>query len=232
VTTDRALMQLHVQALFTQNASGDLDRVNEPNGASAPRFFLGKTSDGVVRHFRHDVGADVRRELEAASEDEALREQRLDAPLDSSPYEEILARSAPVQRTWAGPAFFFSEELPPATGTVPLTERNAELLHPYLEPWLPDVSLCQPMVAFVIDGHAVSVCASVRQTAGAHEAGVDTAPLFRGRGYAGQVVAAWAKALREMGRVPLYSTSWQNKASLAVARKLGLIRFGNDLHVT
>ncbi|MXZ22396.1 MAG: GNAT family N-acetyltransferase, partial [Caldilineaceae bacterium SB0665_bin_25] len=29
------------------------------------------------------------------------------------------------------------------------------------------------------------------------------------------------------GRVPLYSTSWENGASLAVARKLGLVAYAS-----
>jgi RimJ/RimL family protein N-acetyltransferase len=66
----------------------------------------------------------------------------------------------------------------------------------------------------------------------AHEAGVETVPTFRGRGFAAQVVAAWVGAVREMGFVPLYSTSWENEASRSVARKLSLIQFGSDLHIT
>jgi predicted GNAT family acetyltransferase len=88
------------------------------------------------------------------------------------------------------------------------------------------------MFALVVDGHAVAVCASVRHTSVADEAGVDTAASFRGRGFAGQVAAAWAQAVRAESRIPLYSTSWQNDASRAVARKLGLAQFGSDLHLT
>jgi predicted GNAT family acetyltransferase len=54
----------------------------------------------------------------------------------------------------------------------------------------------------------------------------------RRRGYAAQVVTAWAATVRDIGRVPLYSTPWQNEASLAVAHRLSLLKFGSDLHLT
>jgi hypothetical protein len=72
-------MHLHIDALYTRDANGDLVRVNEHNGAPAPRFFLGRTADGVVRCFRHDVDLATRRELEVATRDDVLREQPLDA---------------------------------------------------------------------------------------------------------------------------------------------------------
>jgi GNAT superfamily N-acetyltransferase len=225
-------MRVHVEALFTHDVEGDLVRVNEPDGAPAPRFFLGRTVDGSVRRFRHDVDNDVRRQLEAASEDDILRAQTLGSPISPSRYEDILGRVAPVLRSWSGPAFCFPKELHAGIGTILVTHGNAQLLHPLLQGWVPDVRLCQPMVALTVDGRAVTVCCSVRRTDLAHEAGVETAPPYRGRGYAAHVVAAWARAVRDMGRVPLYSTSWQNEASRAVARKLGLIHFGSDLHIT
>lgn len=223
-------MRFHVEALFTHDETGCLVRVNEPDGAPAPRFFLGRTVDGSVLRFRHDVDHDVRRELQAASEDDLLRGQVVDSPTSAARYEEILARFAPVQRTWVGPAFCFPHELPTTTGTILVTEANAKLLQPLLQAWIPDVRLCQPMVALTVNGQAVALCSSVRRTT-AHEAGVETVSAYRGRGYAPRVVTAWARAVRDMGHVPLYSTSWQNDASRAVACKLGLIRFGNDLHI-
>jgi GNAT superfamily N-acetyltransferase len=232
-TSHRELMRLHVEALFTHDAEGYLVRVNEPDGAPAPRFFLGRTVDGTVWRFRNDLVPDLRTELEeAASEDDVLREHVVDSPTSPSRYEDILARSAPVQRTWAGPAFCFPQELPTTIGTILVAEGNAQILRPLLEAWVPDVPLCQPMVALTVGGHAVAVCCSVRRTTTAHEAGVETALPYRGRGYAAQVVAAWARAVRDMGCVPLYSTSWQNEASRAVAGKLALVRFGSDLHIT
>jgi hypothetical protein len=88
------------------------------------------------------------------------------------------------------------------------------------------------MAALIVEGRAVAVCCSGRRTSLAHEAAVETAPVVRRRGYATQVVPMWARAVRELGRVPLYSTSWQNEGSLALARSLGLIQFGTDLHIT
>jgi predicted GNAT family acetyltransferase len=52
---------------------------------------------------------------------------------------------------------------------------------------------------------------------------VDTLEAFRGRGYAPVVVAAWARSVRHSGRIPFCGTSWDNAASQAVARKLGLV---------
>ena len=82
------------------------------------------------------------------------------------------------------------------------------------------------------DNRAVSVCRSVRITPQAHEAGLETLLEFRRRGYAKDVVIAWARAVQVMGATALYSTSWENIASQAVARKLKLEMFGSDFHVT
>lgn len=225
-------MRLHIEALFTHDADGNLDRVNEADGAPAPRFFVGRTVDGVIRRFRRDVGPEVRRELDVALHDAHLEKHALDSPIDPSRYQAILGRLSPIERTWEGPAFLIPEQLPTSSDAVRVTRDNAQVLRPYLESWTSDVGVAEPMYALVVEGHAVSVCASVRQTTMADEAGVDTAPAFRGRGYAGHVVTAWARAVRNASRIPFYSTSWENEASRAVARKLGLTLFGSDLHLT
>jgi hypothetical protein len=85
-----------------------------------------------------------------------------------------------------------------------------------------------PIAGIVIDGHVVSVCFCARGSQVAAEAGVETAADYRGRGLGASVTAAWARMIRESGRVPLYSTSWKNVPSLALARSLGLSECGVD----
>src|SRR5205823_1600880 len=144
-----------------------------------------------------DVSDDIRRELGDVAEEKTRAEPRSPAlPAPVARYEAILARHAPVAKTWAGPAFAFPRDLPEAKGVVLVTSQNAELLRPLLAGWLVDVPSAQPMLAFVLDGIAVAVCCSVRRTGVAQEAGVETVLSHRGRGYASRVVAAWGHAVR------------------------------------
>ena len=89
----------------------------------------------------------------------------------------------------------------------------------------------QPCLAIVREGRLASICFSARNTPDAAEAGLETMEAFRGHGYATAVTAAWAQAVRAEGRIPLYSTDWDNRASRAVARKLGLVLYGADLTI-
>lgn len=221
-------MELHVEALFSHDDAGRLTHVNDPIAAVAPRFFIGHTADGPVIRFRRGTASDVERELEAA----ALKAARVfDSPIDPSPYRAILDRSSPSGPAWAGPAFTFPSSLPEHVEAFLVTPENSHVLESHLAPWIPDVTSCEPMIAVAVDGHAVAVCASVRRTRRAHEAGVETVAAFRRRGYAASAAAEWARAVREAGRVPLYSTSWENEASRGLARKLVLVQFGSDLHI-
>jgi predicted GNAT family acetyltransferase len=57
---------------------------------------------------------------------------------------------------------------------------------------------------------------------------VETLAAWRQRGYGAATVAAWAAAVRRQGRLPLYSTSWDNLASQGLARNLGFVPYGED----
>lgn len=81
------------------------------------------------------------------------------------------------------------------------------------------------------DNKPISICCSARQTEEAAEASVFTNENYRGKGYGIEVTNAWAAEIQRQGRVALYSTSWDNFASQALARKLDLIQFGTDIHM-
>ena len=121
----------------------------------------------------------------------------------------------------SGPALEFPAQIDVPTG-VSLIE-DASLLARHIPGWTSEEMPGRiPAAAILVDGHAVSLCACARRTAEAAEASLETADLFRGRGFAQRVTAAWAIAVRESARLPLYSTSWDNNASRSVAHKLGL----------
>jgi hypothetical protein len=143
-----------------------------------------------------------------------------------------LAEHGPIDEgEEGGPAYCFPDRSDMAGGAVPVTEYNADVLQRWLPEWLPDVSTQLPIMAVLVDGAAVAICACARAPGEATEAGVETHVAFRGHGYAGTATAAWARAIRDRGILPLYSTGWRNTASQRVAAKLGLIRYGASVGI-
>lgn len=232
--TDLELMHIHVRALFTHNSESRLLFVNEPNGAPspAPRLFLGRTRAGNVWRFRADVPKILSEELDALCADEPPVDIEFnEPPRHLETFVRLLESDAPVQEMSSGPAYQFIQYEMPSKILLAVTENNAEMLQGGFEDLISDVSVEQPFVAHIEGNRAVSVCRSVRITSEAHEAGLETLPDFRGKGYAKQVAAEWARRVRVAGAIPLYSTSWENNASQAVARKLHLKCYGADFQV-
>jgi RimJ/RimL family protein N-acetyltransferase len=223
---------MHVHALFTHDAHARLLCVNEPGGgAPAPRLFLGRTREGNLWRFRADLPESLMEELAALCADEPVGRAVHRPPRHLEAYVRLLATHAPVQELWMGPVYRFTAYFAPSRPLLALTATHAERLRGGFEALIPELPAWQPFLALVEDGRAVSVCRSVRITPAAHEAGVETLPAFRGRGYAQDVVAGWARVVQSWGALPLYSTSWENTASQAVAKKLHLVPYGADFHV-
>jgi GNAT superfamily N-acetyltransferase len=233
VICDEELMAAHVRALFTHDARSRLLTVNEPGGGpAAPRLFLGRTRQGNLWRFRADLPEALVAELDALCRDEPVGDELRSPPRHTASYVWLLEAHAPVRGVEAGPGYHFAEYKEPARRPVALTEKDADVLRGGFEGFVAELPTWQPFVAVVDGGRAVSVCRSVRITAAAHEAGVETLPEFRGKGYAADVVAGWALRVRSLGALPLYSASWENTASQSVAVKLGLVQYGADFHIT
>lgn len=177
------------------------------------------SADGCVWAIRHDVSEHVAREVARRFQDEAPNGKRDWTPVHRAAYLSLTGG----RLGFVGPAFAFPSELPPAPGVVEI--HREERLSSHLDGWLPsEIARGRaPVFGVLQSGCLVSVCFSARSTAHAAAAGVETSAAFRGRGLALRVTAAWANRVRASGRVPLYSASRDNGASLTVARKLGLV---------
>jgi hypothetical protein len=145
--------------------------------------------------------------------------------------KEILGEHSEVQKIYEGPAYKLSREVVFSEDVIRITPDNVHLLKNSFAYMVSELQFWEPCFAKIVDGSAVSICFSSRIASESHEAGVETLPDFRGRGYAAEVAAAWAAAIYEMSRIPTYSTSWDNAASQSVARKLKCDLYGVDLSV-
>lgn len=232
--TDIELMKMQVEVLFIQDKNGYLQHINEPIGdvKPAPRFFFGYTNKGSLCKFRQDLPDSVIEQLKevAAAEPLPINSQKI--PKNHRQFENILQSHAPIEWVWVGPAYRFPECITPPTNVIHLSSEDARLLNGDLADIRPELNSPHPCLAIIKDSQVVSICRSVRASARAHEAGVETLAGYRRCGYATSVVAAWAIAVRALNLIPLYSTSWNNVASQGVAQRLGLVQYGVDYHVT
>ena len=256
--TEKAdLLDLHIAVLFTQDGHGGLIATNdpEPDQVIAPRLYLGRSDSGGVVRFRRGMQESTCAALRDLAAPDLTSNDCNREPVNRAAIVDLLAAEQPIHNIYFGPAFSFPDALnhespwtpiprplrhsggsgnpnPSPPEVVEISPSNAHLLSPEVA-WLADeLNVRAPVMAMVVDGASASVCFSARSSPAAAEAGVETLPEHRGRRYAGAVTAAWAAAVRQQGRIPLYSTSWSNHASRRVAARLGLIQYATDFHIT
>lgn len=225
-------MELQIETMFESDAAGRLLRWRTRD-APAPRVFVGRTRLGLVWRFRADVPpalvAALARllALESATLEELLPERW-------AVVRERLRAGAPDEETFQGNAFRFPSRLTVPEGEAELVEvdpSNADCLEDGFPGIRAQLSKRLPCVAVLREGSAVSVACAAAAGHRAIEVGVETLPAHRGERLARHAVARWAGIVRGQGLHPLYSASWENRASLAVARSLELIPYGQDLHL-
>ena len=225
-----SLLELQLEVLFARNEDGRLVATRDPVPRAAPRVFLTRSSERTIWAVRADVGGPTRPALDQLCSEEP--------PSDPSPDHPPLCRQrvlellAPVASEWRGPACVLPTELS--------TDPRARIVNPEEPnvwrdafPWLAGRfdELAPVAIAFV-EGQAASVCHSPRGwTSAVAEAGVETLEPFRGRGLATAATACWARAVQRTGRSALYSSSWDNAASRAVARRLRARLYGENWHL-
>lgn len=130
-----------------------------------------------------------------------------------------------------GLSYLVPDSVGPSMKVIRLTVEHIDLLKDGFEWLAAELQYVQPCVAVVIDSKAACVCRSVRITSQAHEAGIETLEAFRRKGFAAAALGGWAEAVRGTGCLPMYSTSWENVASQAVAKKAGLALYGSTFSI-
>ncbi len=216
---------LHLRTLYALDERGRIAATREPGPNSPPLFCLVRSVAACVWAVRADVPDGIAAEINALARSERPAADLREQPVHAERYESLLGG-----RVSSGPAFSFPDALPDPGRVVLVDDMRA--LERYFRGWTEEeIPGCSPVVAVLEDGHAASVCFCARRSGEAAEAGLETAEPFRGRGLAPRVTAAWALAVRATGRTPLYSTSWDNGASLAVARKLRLHAYASNWSV-
>lgn len=208
--------QIQLETLFEFNRDKRIISTREPSPSPAPGFALIRTATDCAWAVRADVPINVAEQLVLLAQEERPVSDLRAAPLNADRYLSLLPGIVT-----SGPAFTFPESIPEFSDVAAV--EDVRLLQSSVSGW-PDDELPgrSPVMAVIRSGQVISVCFCARRSHAAAEAGVETQAAFRGQGLALRVTAAWAQAVRNSGRLAIYSTSWSNKSSLAVARKLGL----------
>ncbi|MGE7625523.1 GNAT family N-acetyltransferase [Viridibacillus sp. NPDC096237] len=223
--SDLELMEHHVNVLYKHDAENRVTVVNEPPYDVAPRIFVGGTRLGSVVRYSNTLDASLVEKLEQV--------------IGTNPGAylgeliNVLSIDRQLINLWIGPAYVFPDVRDRAhTQAKQVTHENKELLKPYFPYTFEDFEYKQPCFVIVEDNIPVSICCSARSSTKADEASVFTHEDYRGRGYGIDVTNAWAAEVQKQGRIALYSTSWDNFASQSVARKLKLLQYGTDIHMS
>lgn len=216
------LMELQASTLYVLNEQKRIVRLNEQNAPEAPAVFLGHANDAVLPYYHEKLPASVVAEISRYAT----------LPLDIAAVLNAVSAYKPVKGIWIGPAFACPQPAADMVSTaVVIDSHNGHLLEPYFEGLISELDARLPAAAYIVEGRAVSVCCCARKSGQAAEASLETAPLYRGRGYAQEAVIAWCQEVQRQGLLPLYSTSWDNLGSQKVARKSGFTQFGSDFSV-
>ena len=224
-----ALLERHARLLFDLDAHGRIVGSNEPEADPAPRFWLIRGRAGPLLLARQDVPTD----LEARMTDLATELPAWDGtPLATAWADRLAALAGGALEP--GPAFLFSERVavPAVEGLMVVDAAMRSLLaahFPYTERHLP---MRSPVVGVVRDGTIVAVCSTVRRRPGEGEAGVHVLEAWRRQGFARAMVTRWRDEIEATGRTPFYGTTWDNAASLAVARALRMEPFAEEIGIS
>ena len=223
------IVRLHLDSLYRLDRRGRIVEVREPFPPRPPRFVLFRSCEEALALVGADVPDALADRLLAMAATEPPSPES--APLHLASYRNLLGAHRPIEREYNGPSLHLLGPFVAAAGVEKIGAHTVDLLRPHFPDEARDFEARQPIYAAVEDGVAVAICFSSRDFGPGTPAGVFTVEAYRGRGHALRVVRAWAGEVARLGSVPLYGTTWDNAASLAIAARLGAITLGSDFWI-
>ncbi|WP_193726925.1 GNAT family N-acetyltransferase [Paenibacillus guangzhouensis] len=218
-------MKIQTRTLYRLNTEGRLTGINEGDDSGAPLLFIGKTRDSIQAYFHELAPESLVEELQDSIHD----------PVSISLLCRTIEQYRPIQRIWMGPAYVYSgnllQEIEELEHVVHITGNNLYLLDMHFADLQDGVETKSPIIGYVVNGQAVSVCCSARTSDTASEASLYTAEAYRGQGLAALVVRRWCHQIHAEGRIALYSTSWDNISSQRIAQKCNFTPYGADFSI-
>lgn len=232
VISDEELITHRIALLFRCDPNGYLLGTNEPiadHQQDAPLVYLCWGHNTVVCGYRDDVSQTIQEAVATLIKHFGHAPPLSDRSLSTAVCAEVNTHQC-VRITYEGPAYRFRSMTNVHTDTFSVTPDNVDRL-PTLQDKQEAIAAIQPYVVKLVDGQVAASCCTVRRTGTYLEAGVETVSHYRRHGYGKAVVVDWATKAIEMGCVPLYSTSWDNTASVALAKSIGLIQYGTECSI-
>jgi RimJ/RimL family protein N-acetyltransferase len=205
------LAELQLETMLCYDGRGRMTTWNDEPRSRPPWLFALRTELGTSWRLHANLPESLAAELGALLAAESGSRDFAKEPDCAAALREALRPHVETVSEYRGPAFV----LPAMPEPDPQIEFDSTQL----------------LARLRVDGQVVASCECARLGLRAAEAGVETAPTFRGRGFAARVVARWARAIQDSGRAAFYSTWWENEPSRAVARKLGARCYGEDFHL-
>ncbi len=133
------LINLQVATLFVIDADGRMRYINEPGYQEselkpAPRFFLGRTLQGNIWHFRYDLPDALVNDLEQLCRTEPVPENLATYPYNGEAIRAALNQHAPITQEFRGPAYRIPDSARLPGNVMIISAATAHLLEAYF-PW-------------------------------------------------------------------------------------------------
>ena len=175
---------------FVLTADGRIGGTRSQEPWLGPLFRLVRGKGSCAWAVRVDVPRNIADEIDGLAGEEPPVSDFRAPPVHAERYVSLLRGEVD-----SGPAFTFPEEIVQPSGTVFIDDIAS--LDRHFTGWTASEIPCRtPIVAVVEEGYAVSACFSAWRSDAAAEAGLETAPAFRGRGLGPRVASGWALAIR------------------------------------